>query len=240
LCQVGWGGGRLNKRTGKFLGDMPPLMPYPGEWRNHWNFAVSFDAISGDSGSGVFATDRKELVAVLWGGISGTTVCIGPEYCQQAYELCRKRRGKAPIQSPPQQGGGGGLPKPQFPQAPGEVTPPPPNPTMPAPAEKPKEPVPPACQCKPPEKVDLKPVTDALGKLAEAAASTSKSVSAVSEKVNDLDKRLSVIESKPAPAPVITPEELEKLRQTQAELEKLKEQLKQSGRVRISVVPAPK
>jgi hypothetical protein len=93
--------------------------------------------------------------------------------------------------------------------------------------------VPPPCQCKPAEKVDLKPVTDALAKLTEVAVATNKNVTDLSDKVGDIDKRVTALENKPPPPP----QDDSKLKQVQDELDKLREQLKQGGTVRISVLP---
>jgi uncharacterized phage infection (PIP) family protein YhgE len=76
-------------------------------------------------------------------------------------------------------------------------------------------------------------VTDALAKLTEVAAATNKNITDLSDKVGDIDKRVTALENKPPPPP----QDDSKLKQVQDELDKLREQLKQGGTVRISVLP---
>lgn len=223
ICQVGWGGGHLNRRIGQFLGSGG----FSGSgWRYHYNCEASFPAISGDSGSGIFSLERKELVGVLWGGGGGTSLFCGPEYIAQAYELCCKRR-KRPG------GGGGGVPsspvppggpaKPEFPTEPGKPSTTPSTPTAPT--------------------VNLTPIMDSIGKLTEVAKLTNESVGKLGEKVSSIDSRLGVVEGKLAaqpanPPPSTTPSDCkDRMDKVQADLERLKQSLKQSGTIKISVVP---
>jgi hypothetical protein len=127
------------------------------------------------------------------------------------------------------------------PQAVPAVQPGPLNPTPPVvhpappPAEKPalKE-----CQCKP---VELGPVNEALVKLTEIAAATSKSVADLGGKVGTLDARIAVVEGKladaatlPPPSATVSPEQLKAV---QDELARLRNRLKQSGTLKVTVLP---
>lgn len=59
ICQVGYGGDRMQQRTGLL----------PGYRQNPWQMVLPFQVIPGDSGSGVFVLPQKELVGVVWGFI---------------------------------------------------------------------------------------------------------------------------------------------------------------------------
>jgi len=60
ICQVGYGGGQMQRRSG-FIAGYRERSP-------HYNLMLSFQVISGDSGSGVFILKTKELCGVVWGG----------------------------------------------------------------------------------------------------------------------------------------------------------------------------
>jgi hypothetical protein len=121
------------------------------------------------------------------------------------------------------------------------VQPGPLNPTPPVvhPAPPPAEkPAPKECQCKP---VELGPVNEALVKLTEIAAATSKSVADLGGKVGTLDARIAVVEGKladaatlPPPSATVSPEQLKAV---QDELTRLRNSLKQSGTLKVTVLP---
>ena len=241
ICQVGWGGGRLNKRVGRFLG----TDSYSGEgWRFHWNSLASFPAISGDSGSGIFSPDRKELVGVLWGGGGGTSVFCGPEYCRQAYELCLRkgrRRGNCPGGNcpggvPTNPGGGGGAPPvPKFPEAPG-------NPPQTAPREEPKA----AADLK----LEISKVADSVGKLAETTGKIADGMGSINTRLISVEERLAAAEkarcqcsgagSAGVPPPSASPPGRDygpDIVKMQEDLARLRQTLKASGTLTIDISP---
>lgn len=194
VCQVGWGGGRLNQRIGKVLGTNSRSQ---NGWRNHWNTEISFPAISGDSGSGVFSLERKELVGVLWGGGGSTSEICGPEYCQRALETCIRRRRR------PGNGGGGGVPL-----QPGGNEPSLPPFIKPPEQQKPAEPVKPACTCDPAvtkeNTTNINILAQNVSKLTELIANQSKSIDGLAASVSQLDKRVSALENRPVSGSTVT------------------------------------
>lgn len=228
VCQVGWGGGRLNQRVGRVIGTNS--VSNRG-WRSHWNTQISFPAISGDSGSGVFDIERKELVGVLWGGRSGTSEICGPEYCQKALEYCLRKRkpgGSGGGGVPMQPSNGGGVPPPSFPPS---IT----NPTAPSGPPAPAVPAADGCKC------DNKGLAAALTTLTDAVTKTNQSVGDLSVKVGSIDQRLTVVEGKlsgagqpPTPSTTVPDPAI---KQVQDELAKLKATLAQGGTLRVTVTP---
>lgn len=227
ICQVGWGGGRLNQRLGQCLG----ISGYSnGGWRLHWNTMASFPAISGDSGSGIFSIDRKELVGVLWGGGGGTSLFCGPEYCAQAIELCRKRQGRCPGGKCPGGGGGG------VPVQPGQ----PPVPKFP------ETPSPPA-EAKP--SAEMKQVADSLVKLTDVTGKLADNVGGLNARVATMEDRLAAAEkarcgcsgagSAGVPPPSASPAKDygPELAKVQDDLARLRQSLKASGTLRFNIDP---
>lgn len=116
------------------------------------------------------------------------------------------------------------------------------------PETKPVEPAKPAvepCKCPPP--ADLSKITNGLDKLIDAVSTTNKSVGelsvkvgSVEQRVNGIDQRLVVVEgmqrsqgSLPPPS-TTTPDAI---KQVQDDLQKLKEQMRQSGTLKVTVTP---
>jgi len=118
------------------------------------------------------------------------------------------------------------------------------------PETKPAEPTKPVvegCKCPP---ADLSKVTDGLNKLLEAVSTTNKSVGDLSVKVGNVEQRVSGIDQRlvvvegmqrscPSgplpPPPTTTPDPA--IKQVQDDLQKLKEQMRQSGTLKVTVAP---
>jgi hypothetical protein len=126
VWQVGYGsdeqGQRLRQRAGRVLGYRSTSAD-----RRHWNLHLDLACLSGDSGSGIFAQQSQQLIAVLWGGNGRETVCVGLQDIRRFCDACWRRHGPRP--------GGGGIsiqvpaPSPPEPGPPGPQGPPgPPGP----------------------------------------------------------------------------------------------------------------
>lgn len=102
------------------------------------------------------------------------------------------------------------------------------------------------CKCPPPApSTDVKPITDALSKLAEIATLTNQSVGKLNDKVDgvdkrvgEIDKRLVAVEQKQS-APVVTspPSPDPRLDKLTGDLDKLRDALKKGGTLNVTLVP---
>jgi hypothetical protein len=166
----------------------------------------------------VYRVERSYFLRQRWEGIA---------WCLK----CRRKKKDPPVAPAP------------VPVQPGPLnpTPPvgPPGPVVaPPPAEKP--PAAP-CNCPPPQKVDLGPVLDGMAKLTEANVATAKAVGDLAGKIGTIDARLVTVEGKLAdaaklpPPSTVTPDQIAKA--VKDEMAKLRQSLRQSGTLRISVTP---
>lgn len=216
VVQVGYGVnatrlGKINQRTGNVTG-YDTRSGKPGG-----NYVLSFELISGDSGSGIFDPDQKALVGVGWGGTmpgprSGvdTPSFTGAKQCNEALEFACKRSGRQRGQGgggcpggvcpQPQPGQGGGLGKgpnvAPLPSQPGQPatnpgTVPPPLPAVPS--------------------VPAFDAAKALGGISDALAkqstrldaidgkldATGKALDGINTTLGKYDSRLTVLENRP-------------------------------------------
>ncbi len=135
ICQIGYGGGQFQRRTGAVVG-YRHTQPY--------NLVVSFQVISGDSGSGVFSLKEKALAGVIWGGIAWNgstweTQAVAHNQVARFYYACLPIFRQRPIFGPrqPRPPSGGGIP-PMTPNEPGTpIQPPAQPPAVQPPAQQP-------------------------------------------------------------------------------------------------------
>ena len=221
--------------------------------------------IQGDSGSGLFNVDTKELVGVVWGcnPSTGETQCIGAEDCRQFLEVClprifHRRSGGSGIF-------GGGqkqtqpMPYPGYPgngsigNCPGGICP------QPQPWQPSNAPVNPLPGFDPVQAnslvMQVKTQAEALDKLVGVTSKLSETVTDLSAKIAAVEKSskcnciapVTGANTSPPTAPGCTCDKNkdaakdaakdERMKQIEDDLAKLRASLKRSGYVRIQLTP---